>query len=287
LEAGTALDAPVVVEFNQVMDQAAAQQSFTLADDGGQNVPGTFEWSDDGRTMTFTPSGLLDLGSTYSVTVAASEETGLASDVSWSFQTVPAPAVQGTQPEPDSTNAGLFGVHVFFSAPVDEATLDEDLLVVEPALPDDATFFYNSFDNSWNVSAMLDPSTNYRVTLRPGVADPYGNTIDEPYTWTFTTQQYEPAIRFNTQGQVGLYDASRTTELFVLHRNVSRIDFELASLSLEDFARLTGPNGYEIIEAYEPAADDVVRTWTVEAQGVLNEGTYIRVTVAGNEGGSL
>lgn len=286
-EAGTPLDAPVVVEFNQLMDQAAAQQTFTLASDGGQSVPGTFEWSEDGRTMTFAPSGLLNLGSNYTATIAASEETALASDVSWSFQTVPAPSVQGTQPEPDSTNAGLFGVHIFFSAPVDEDTLDEDLLVVEPALPDDATFFYNSFDNSWNVSAMLDPSTNYRATLRPGVADPYGNTIDEPYTWTFTTQQHEPAIRFNTQGQVGLYDASRTTELFVLHRNVSRIDFELASLSLEDFARLTGPNSYEIIEGYEPAADDVVRTWTIETQGVLNEGTYIRVPVAGDEGGSL
>lgn len=284
----TPLDAPVVVEFNQPVDRTAAQQAFSLVDGSGQAVPGSFDWSEDSTEMTFQPSGLLSLGTDYRATVSASGLPGFARDAEWSFQTVPAPAVVNTDPRPDQANADTFtGLHVFFSAPIDEETLDEDMLVVEPALPDEASFFYNTFDNSWNVSAALDPSTEYTVTLQPGAADPYGNTIDEPYTWTFTTAQLEPMVQFNTQGQFGLYDASRTTELFVIHRNTSRIDFELASVPLEDFGRLTGPNGYELLNSYGPAGENVLRTWSIEAQGELNERTYVRVPVASEAGGSL
>src|SRR5690606_29707275 len=146
---------------------------------------------------------------------------------------------------------------------------------------------YSTFDHTWNISATLDPSTTYTVTLLPGVADPYGNTIDEPYTWTFTTAQLDPLVQFNTQGMFGLYDASRTTELFVIHRNTSRIDFQLASVPLEDFGRLTGPNSYEVFDSYEPAPENVLRTWSIATPGDLNERTYVRVPVASEAGGSL
>ncbi|HQE17240.1 MAG TPA: Ig-like domain-containing protein, partial [Aggregatilineales bacterium] len=241
----TPLDAPVVVEFNQPVDRNAAQQAFSLVDGSGQPVPGSFTWNEDGTEMTFQPSGLLALGTDYRATVSAEALPGFTRDAEWSFQTVPALAVVNTDPRPGESNANSFmGLTIYFSAPVDEDTLDEDLLVVEPALPAGATFFYSTFDHTWNISATLDPSTTYTVTLLPGVADPYGNTIDEPYTWTFTTAQLDPLVQFNTQGMFGLYDASRTTELFVIHRNTSRIDFQLASVPLEDFGRLTGPNSY-------------------------------------------
>src|SRR5690606_12842194 len=221
-------------------------------------------------------------------TVSAEALPGFTRDAEWSFQTVPALAVINTDPRPGESNANSFvGLHIFFSAPVDEDTLDEDLLVVEPALPAGATFFYSTFDHTWNISATLDPSTTYTVTLLPGVADPYGNTIDEPYTWTFTTAQLDPLVQFNPQGMFGLYDASRTTELFVVHRSRSRIDLQLASVALEDFGRLPGPNGYEVFDSYEPAPENVLRTWSIATPGELNERTYVRVPVVSEAGGSL
>ncbi|HOA22743.1 MAG: Ig-like domain-containing protein [Aggregatilineales bacterium] len=284
----TPLDAPVVVEFNQPVDRNAAQQAFSLVDGSGQPVPGSFTWNEDGTEMTFQPSGLLALGTDYRATVSAEALPGFTRDAEWSFQTVPALAVVNTDPRPGESNANSFmGLTIYFSAPVDEDTLDEDLLVVEPALPAGATFFYSTFDHTWNISATLDPSTTYTVTLLPGVADPYGNTIDEPYTWTFTTAQLDPLVQFNTQGMFGLYDASRTTELFVIHRNTSRIDFQLASVPLEDFGRLTGPNSYEVFDSYEPAPENVLRTWSIATPGELNERTYVRVPVVSEAGGSL
>ncbi len=291
-ETGVALDASVVVEFNQPMDRASVQNAFLLASSDGARIAGSFTWDEEGRTLTFDPSGLLPLGASLTATLGAEARsaTGAASlnqDVTWTFQTVPAPAVIGTTPPDGAQDAPPYGISLFFSAPMDEDTLTEDRVSVEPALPEDTTYYYNEYDNSWNINAVLEPSTHYTVTLQPGASDPYGNTIGQPYTFRFTTQPLPPMVQFNTVGQFGLYDAARTTELFVLYRNVSRVDFELAALTLQDFGRLTGPGGFELLDRFTPSPEQLLRTWSIASEGTLNEATYARVPVVAEEGGSL
>lgn len=286
------LDTPIRVEFNQPMDHTSTESAFTVTDSvTGQVVSGQFEWDDEGRVLTFTPAGLLSLDGAYVVSVAstaraASGEVTLMQAYSWDFKTVLTPAVKETDPQNwESSVYPWNGIRVRFTAPIDEDTL-EDKLIVEPALPEDVTFYYGTWDWSWNVNVYLEPSTTYTVTLLPGVADPYGNTIDEPYTFTFTTGPLDPMVQLNTQGGFGLYDASQTTELFTLYRNISRIDFTLARLTLEQFGRFTKREGSDLYE-FSPPPDQIVRTWSVQSEGELNEAVYVRVPVVSEEGGTL
>nr|MBN1229189.1 Ig-like domain-containing protein [Anaerolineae bacterium] len=283
------LDTPVVVEFNQPMDTASVEQGFLLSS-GVDIASGQFEWSDNNRTMTFVPSGLLQLGRTYTVVISADARSAsgsalLGREVSWSFDTVLPPYVTQLYPRDGSANNYVWdGLKIVFSAPMDEDTL-EDLLVVTPALPDDAYFYYNSYDYSWNVSVQIEPSATYQVTLLPGAADPYGNTITDPVSWQFSTGPLEPWVSFNVTDLYGVYDASRTTELFLQHRNVSRVDFTLSRLTLTEFVSLS--ESWYGLRDYWPNQNAVVRTWSVDATAPLNEVAYTRVPVVSDRGGSL
>jgi uncharacterized protein YfaS (alpha-2-macroglobulin family) len=289
------LDTPVEIMFNQPMDRASTQSAFTLTNTAtGQTVSGSFSWDETGKLMTFTPSGgRLALDGTYTAVLnagarSASGPSTLPHTYSWSFSTVRTLAVSSTQPSNGQQDAYPWGgLRITFTAPVDEDTLTDDKLIVEPALPDDATFYYSGYDWSWNVSAALEPSTTYTVTLRPGVADPYGNTISQPYTFTFTTGPLDPLVQFNVQDMYGLYDASRTTELFVLYRNVSRIDFQLARLSADEFGRLSRTGSYADFQEFQPSPQQLIRSWSIQSEGALNEAVYVRVPVVGPGGGSL
>jgi uncharacterized protein YfaS (alpha-2-macroglobulin family) len=286
------LDGEITVTFNQAMNAASTQSAFSLVEtNSGQAASGTFTWDETGRVMTFAPSGLLRHGGVYEVNIdpiarSASGQATLIGPTTWRFATVAAPAVVSTSPSNGEQDAELFGIVLYFASPMDEDSL-EDKLTVDPALPEEATIYYNSYNNSLSVSGGLEPSTPYTVTLEAGAADPYGFTIDQPYTFTFTTGPLPPLAQLSVRGTYGLYDASQPTEVFLRHRNVDRVDFQLSRLSLDEFRMLTGSQSYQIGDTYTPSPDQIVRSWTIQTDSVLNEDDYVRVPLASEEGGTL
>ena len=160
-------------------------------------------------------------------------------------------------------------------------------VIINPTPPDNSEVFYNEFDRSLNFFFALEPSTNYTVEILRGMADPYGNTLAGQVI-SFTTAQAEPQIGLNVPDRVGLYDGSNDTQLFAVHRNVSRLDFELYSLDMNAFAALTGPQSFSAWENFQPEQSSrLMRSWSLEAESELNEYTFIRVPVVSDEGGSL
>lgn len=67
----------ITVEFSEPMDKAATQAAFDITLPASANV-GTFSWSADGKTMTFTPAASFDYGTiaAWKVTVAARDLAG-------------------------------------------------------------------------------------------------------------------------------------------------------------------------------------------------------------------
>src|SRR5262245_23605719 len=90
-ETGVALDARVVVNFNQAIDPATVTSSSVLLQFGGFSVSGTRTVSDDAATVTFTPDTLLQAGTRYTATVTTgvTDSAGIAlgADDAWSFTT--------------------------------------------------------------------------------------------------------------------------------------------------------------------------------------------------------
>jgi uncharacterized protein YfaS (alpha-2-macroglobulin family) len=275
------LDSDVQMRFNQAIDRESLEANFFLRPEGlDVALPGTFEWSGDSAGFMFTPDDPLTLDTTYeygytddSVSAANSEAT--LPGYTTSFRTVPLPAIISTEPGDDTTlvmGQGFNGFILNFASPMDPETL-RDKIVIEPAPAVEPDFFYRDWNDSYAISFNVEPATEYTITIEPGMADIYGNTIQEPLTFSFTTSDFEAEFGLRVpSGQVGFYNAYRdTTELFVTHRNVSAVDLELYNVPVGRFIEtLASNNYYDLTNAYPIMSQDLIRAWRLPTSAPTN-----------------
>lgn len=99
-----AIDANVEVTFSEAMSQPATEEAFSLKDESGNNVSGTFEWNGAGDEMMFDPEIDLVTGTEYAASVGtdAADVAGntLDGEKTWTFTTA----------GPDSTPPGTLQI---------------------------------------------------------------------------------------------------------------------------------------------------------------------------------
>ncbi len=76
----------VIVTFSEAMDESDTEDSFSLRVDS-TDVSGTFSWSGNSRTMTFTPTNDLEEGTTYQVIVSTVAEDAAGNNLDSAEQT--------------------------------------------------------------------------------------------------------------------------------------------------------------------------------------------------------
>jgi len=186
LSSRTPRDAVVRITFSEPMDRGSVIAGFSF----DPSVPGNLSWEED--TLVFTPDGLLDYDTLYTVKVAGSalDLAGipLGTDVYSTFltiaDTVP-PEVLATSPRNGSTAVPLVTtIGLTFSDDVDMDTLTGALSWQPPVLADIA----------WdNATAILTPrhpleeGTVHNMTVGTSLTDVRGNPLEEPFVLTFTT----------------------------------------------------------------------------------------------------
>ncbi len=275
-----ALTTPITVTFNAPASRPSVEANFSLVEaEKRQKVPGSFRWEDD-YTMVFIPAQKLKLGTQYQARIekeaAALSGGNLLSPVEWTFRTVPYPAISYTSPADGAKEADLWGINIYFNAPVDPRTL-AGKVIITPTVTDVYTW-WNEFDNAFYISAQLAPSTLYTVTVKKGIADPYGNVIGEDYVFTFTTKALDPAVYF-APGDDVLYDASKAGELFarLLYLNVSRLDFYLYRLNEENFVNRN----------LLPERASLINSWSQAVSPPLNKTEAMSVPLRMRDGSPL
>ena len=293
---GVVLEQEMTVRFSQAMDPDAAAEGFSLlllgpigADEYlpvPEPVPGTFEWSDDFHSMTFTPDEMLLLGSAYRIDIDAEKTlsaTGAAlrEGATSQFSTVPYPAILSTSPSDGEVDARPYGgFTIYFASPMDLDSLEDKVIVDPEPWREFDTYFYD-YSNSYTLSFDTEPSTEYTITILPGMADRYGNTIDEGLVVNYTTGPYPPEVTIQATGQVGVYSSYKpATRVFVTHRNVSRLDLGLWRVSLPTLADLTGPEGYDAWYNFRPQPRDLLRRWTIDVASQANVRRYELLYIA-------
>lgn len=286
------LDTTIQVRFNQPMDRASVESAFFLntGEAYAISVTGTFEWADDNAGFRFIPDDLLPINSLHvaglEAGVAQPDGGGapLAEQVLWQFETVPYPAIIGTNPADGDIDISPFtSVTLNFASPMNTETLEERITISpEPWL--EAEFYYSEFSNSLTLSFPIEPSTDYTITVAPGMEDVYGNAIDTPFTFGFSTEAYPAEVRLNVPGPVGFYNGqAEDTRLFVTHRNVSEVDFELFSVPMDVFVRrVTGDNSYDPAYGYLPSTDQLLRSWYLPANVPQNVLRYDLIDLNGD-----
>ncbi len=277
---GVPLDGPIQVRFNQPVDRESLETSFFLRPQGQDvTLSGTFEWAEDGAGFMFTPDEALTLDTNYEYGYEADSVRSANSDLTLpaaaiTFRTVPMPAIISTEPGegPLVMGQAYNGFILYFASPMDPETL-RDRIVIDPAPAIAPDYFYRIWNNSYAVSFNVEPATEYTITIEPGMADIYGNTIDEPFTFSFVTTDFGPEFSLRVPfGEVGFYNSERpSTELFVTHRNVSAVELELYNVNVGRFIDgLTQEQYYDIASIYQIMRQDLVRAWRLPSEAPAN-----------------
>lgn len=284
------LTTPITVTFNAPALRSSVEENFSLTDvEKGQKVPGSFRWEDD-YTLVFTPARKLAYGTEYQVQIdkeAASALGGtLLSPFQWSFWTVPYPAISYTNPPDGAKDANLWGITIYFNAPIDPKTL-AGKYVITPTVTNVYTW-WDEFNNGFYISVALEPSTLYTVTIKKGVTDLYGSAIEEDYVFTFTTRALDPAVYLATDGDI-LYDATEAEELYarVFYVNVSRLNFYLYQLDEETFVNRYRVGEVEPESRYFSKRASLINSWSQWVSPPLNKTEVITVPLRTKDGSPL
>jgi hypothetical protein len=258
------LNGSLQVRFNQPVDRDSAEAAFLLRDlRSGDEVSGAFSWADDSAGFRFTPDADLELGTLYeagfleATVVSINGGAPMADGLTWTFETVPLPGIRQTQPDNGDTNVYPWGgFTIYFESPMDVDTID-DRITIEPEPWREYDAYYGDWDDSYTLSFPTEPSTEYTITIEPGMRDIYGNEITEGRVIRYTTAPYDPEIILQAPGNMGFYNAyNPQTQVFLTHMNVRQVDLELYRVPTDTFMRLgydtntTGLDSRELLRSW-------------------------------------
>ena len=248
-------DGAFAVTFSQPMDPASTEAAFALTAAEGATVAGTATWNQTNTTVTFTPTQWLDFGDTYLLTVGTdaqptSQQGTLREAYTQEFTVVPLPAIDVTVPAADATDVPPeTTVTIRFNTPLSGTTVLPNITVAPMLTTTQVYSYYREYDNTAELSWFKESQTTYTVTVGAGIVDLYGNTLSEPYSFTFTTGDHSAFVRMGIE-RFTHFSAYTETRISTLYRNVSSVDARLYQLPLAETFKLTGENQWDTWRNY-------------------------------------
>ncbi|MBI5412284.1 Ig-like domain-containing protein [Candidatus Peregrinibacteria bacterium] len=131
-------------------------------------------------------------------------------------------------------------IQIFFSNPVDDESLKK-AFSISPQIPkwEDVSLATDSDSARLAFYAQLQPGTDYTISISTALKDKFGQTLKTPYTLKFTTPPLDPFVSILTKGgELNVMERGRPTIIPFQTVNVSRLDFKIAPLSLNDFIKI-------------------------------------------------
>ncbi len=284
------LDQGFQVFFNQPMDQAATQNGITVSSSLGQ-VPLEFDWNELNTSVVFTPTQLLDLGTQYIVSVSDNAQSihggRVRNGLTWRGTTALPPAIVRTTPADGVENTVNFSSRfkIEFASRMDVESL-ADKVIIDPPAAGDPNGSYNSWE--WSLSFWgLAPSTDYTVTILPGMSDPYGNTITEERVIRFRTAPYTPSAYMEMHSPFAIYREGGSTAVWAPYRNLTELNFAVSKIPtpLTFMGYMRGSP--KLTHSPSEATADYVVQENVTVSTELNSRAYHRFDLLTPEGNPL
>jgi large repetitive protein len=288
---GSSLSTPVVLQFNDQLDPITAQTGFSMTT-GGTAVTGTFSYSANDETVTFTPASPLAASTTYTVSYSAqiADTVGnpLTNPGSFSFTTgtsavTTGPSVTVADPANGTYNVGLnVTPHITFSEPVNElsvanvlALFYQDYYQGYATIPGTVTVAANRLSATFTPSAALQPNTQYQLYLC-GYTDIAGNvgSCFSTTFWTGTSADTTPA----TVSTLSPPNAQTGVPLNILIIAVMSDDIDPTTVTNSSIT-VTPSGGSAIAGTVALASDGVTLTFTPTA--ALTASKLYNVSVGG------
>jgi uncharacterized protein YfaS (alpha-2-macroglobulin family) len=270
------LDSPLVLTFNQPMDQQSVQAGFSLTGPTGP-VPGIPSWNTEGTQYTFRPGSLLARGAQYQIRLGTSARSLSGTPIQAAFnstmRTVPFLAVTGSQPGPGSTIASSQGISLLFSTPLQGPDFSQ-WISLNPSVSNLKTS-WNEADRSLNLTGDFVPATQYMLSISPGLTDVWGGRLGHSYSFEFRTAPLPPNL--SLPGGEALFVTPQSPQIQAQATNLSELPLQSGSLPLQDFFHLLGADGASIRRSYQPA-DSVA--WVLPIDLTPNQSQSVQIPLA-------
>ncbi|MDD5055587.1 MAG: Ig-like domain-containing protein [Candidatus Peribacteraceae bacterium] len=280
------------VQFNHEMDLAAAEEFITIAETvsgpSAKDAPsdaskptafpvrslkfGTKEEKrktvQDRTQVIVVPAKPLQFNRSYVMTVAAglrgkTGNLGTAEPFTSQFSTVGEFRILSGDSE------GTGRLHFSFTAPPDPQMLTGSSISITPAIPTWKSTSCSVYGAEANCYPLLNPSTDYSVTVNTTLKDQFGQSLKNPLTFKFRTPPITPeAFIFPRGKEFNIFEQSRPPVFYLNHVNVSALDVEVARISLESFRKIRFDrrnSGYSTLDL--TTVSDDVRSWHIESLG--------------------
>ena len=181
VSAGTSIE----IAFSAPMNQGEVERAFTLS----PAVPGTFHW--DGSILTFTPIERLASDARYAVSLLGVHDLAgnpLGGDATFSFTTRPGAQLVQSTPTADATGISTKEIGLWFSQPVDPASVTTALRVTDRntggALTGTVSWNLSHTQLLFTAARALAAGHRFDVSLAEGAVDADGNALTASLTFT-------------------------------------------------------------------------------------------------------
>ncbi len=287
-----AIDAPVVVRFDQPMDPGSVQQAFRLLAPGSRPMDGQYSWDEDNRQVTFRPGEPFVYGTEYEITLGDQAHSaggaGLLSTYRSGFRVVARPAVATTDPVDGAEVSPYSSIQLTFTAPMDPAAVLRALRLT-PAV-ENLGISWEPDQRTAHIYGDVQASTRYTLTVAATASDPFGTPLAAQFSLSFTTQALPAQVGFSRYSSALSLTPDRPPVVEVLARNLSRLDLWLYRIEPSMFFSLLR-SGAHLSDPARPAGG-LVRQWsesvseapnTMETIGIilqtnpLTSGVYLLV----------
>lgn len=269
---GVLLDDSFEIEFMQAMDTESVASALKIVKrDNNEKIPIALSWDETNTVLTITPQDRLAVGEKYSLrlSTAAQDTSGgqLEENLELDFDTVTTPKVVNTYPEDKDKQRNYSSIlSVSFNTPMDPETFAEHVQISpEP----EAEFEWYYSDYWYEFSAyFLSPSTEYTITILPGVQDMYGNQMEEAYTFSFETAGRNPRASVMMPYYPLIYRENTTQNFFLNYTNLDEMTASLYQLTDSEFLNVVN-NG--LSSASTISRDDPEWRWELEQETPQDE----------------
>ena len=133
------------------------------------------------------------------------------------------------------------------SNPLNQDSLDKGI-VIKPAPKNAKEMTWSVYEWSGGKQARaypeFEPSTAYTVTISRGVKDMFGQSLREPYTFTFNTPPLDPEIYLHSKGSFGIFEKGKPPIYYLNGVNVSKLNVEFAKMAIPEFVSIWRTNRY-------------------------------------------
>ncbi len=283
----------ISVTFNQPMDHASVQASFTLKA-GDRPVEGTFRWSGGEKptapeTMIFVPSAPLPRDTTFAAKVAAGAKArvgnmSLSRDESWRFSTVKNPGIVQISPQDGAKDVDPYGsLTITFASPMQRQGFMDHLTIRPEVTP--VYTYWSEYGTEVQIYFKRNPASSYTIALDADTPDKYGATLGKATLARFTTGDLPPTAFLTTGGRLGTFSAYTETVVYATYRNVTRLELSLYRLSPPTFIQLNSQ--WDAWDRYVPVESDLVRQWSQKVSAPRNQAHLARFNLVDDKGKPL